>query len=80
MAVPVVAGAPAVIAARDLRHLRCGDCGGMDFGVHVAPLGRGGAAAREVVCRGCRKVYRLRADRSFERTGASTNLKGEPMV
>jgi hypothetical protein len=68
-----------VIPSKQQLQLRCGDCGGMDFGAHVEPLGRGGAAARELVCRGCRRVYRLRPDLTFERTGTCTNLKGDPM-
>ena len=57
-----------VFPRRDLAELAC-NCGHKKFGVHVKPLGHGGALARDVVCLLCKAKYELRPDLTFERTG-----------
>lgn len=68
-----------VIPSAEQMLLRC-RCGHMDFGAHVQPLPRGGAVLKELVCRQCRFVLKARpADMTLERTGETTDMKGEPI-
>lgn len=49
----------------------------MDFGGHVQPLA-GGAVLTELVCRQCQFVLKVKPDTmAFERTGETTDMKGE---
>lgn len=39
--------------------LRCGRCGGMEFGVHVIPRSNITAKVHQVACAGCGKAWRI---------------------
>ena len=72
-----ISSSPIVIPSADHVQLRC-RCGHMDFGGHVQPL-EGGAVLKELVCRRCAFVLKVRpVDMSFERSGQTTDMKGSP--
>lgn len=76
MGIPVTRS-PIVIPSADHKQLRC-RCGHMDFGGHVQPLACGEAVLKELVCRQCAFVLKVRpADMSLERAGKTTDMKGE---
>lgn len=75
MGVPI-GRSPIVIPGTGQMQLRC-RCGHMDFGGHVQPLSAGGAVLKELVCRQCAFVLKVRpADMSFERAGQATDMEG----
>lgn len=67
-----------VFPSRGELRMRCQNCNGMSFVVHVRPYGKDMNAARvtELVCEGCKRVFHLDGQANLESDG-KVEVKGE---